>query len=243
MWRSGCRSFTQFVPQNAAAPRRPTGKVCAPWQKNRKPDTDTAGSAQKNMAFLCRAFPRVKVRRGKSPVRQTRGFQYKPVQMMVWYGNAGFPVPTRSPRWIGSARPGFPYRPSLRDGLVLVRPNDVLPEKVRLRVICPAEGRFSGENSLSAQIRPEPGFGGQIHANREFVRQTRPSPYRLVSAMDWFDKAGFPVPNEADTRDGHAAKRRLPTAPPHPDTPRATPRPQLSQHHRMSSNPSKMAFT
>ncbi len=139
------RSFTQFVPQNAAAPHRPTGKVCAPWQKNRKPDTDTAGSAQKNMAFLCRTFPRVKVRRGKSPVRQTRG---------------------------------FPYRHGLRDGFVLVRPNDVLPEKVRLRVICPAEGRFSGENRLSAQIRPEPGFGGQIHANKEFVRQPRPSPYR-----------------------------------------------------------------
>ena len=49
-----------------------------------------------------------------------------------------------------------------------------------------------------------------------------------VSAMDWFGKAGFPVPNEADARDGHAAKRRLPTAPPHPDAPRATPRPQLS---------------
>ena len=150
------RNFTQFIPQNAAAPRRPTGKACAPWQKNRKPDTDTAGSAQKNMAFLCRTFPRVKVRRGKSPVRQTRD---------------------------------FPYRPGLRDGLVLVRSNDVLPKKVRLRVIYPAESRFSGENLLSAQIRPEPGFGakymliGNLYGSPGLPR-TDP-----VSAMDWFGKA------------------------------------------------------
>ena len=76
----------------------------------------------------------------------------------------------------GLVRQGRVSRTGLHDGLV--RSNDVLPEKVRLRVICPAEGRFSGENRLSAQIRPKPGFGGQIHANREFVRQPRPSPYR-----------------------------------------------------------------
>ena len=65
------RNFTQFIPQNAAAPRRPTGKACAPWQKNRKPDTDTAGSAQKSMGFLRRACPRVKVRYGKPGVSRT----------------------------------------------------------------------------------------------------------------------------------------------------------------------------
>ena len=102
------------------------------------------------------------------------------------------PIQTRSPRWIGSARPGFPYRPSLRDGFGSARPGFPVPvstmdfsgqmtfcrRKVRLRVICPAEGRFSGENRLPAQILPEPGFGGQIHANKEFVRQPRPLPYR-----------------------------------------------------------------
>ena len=109
------------------------------------------------MGFLRRACPRVKVRRGKSPVRQTRGFPY-PVSAMDWFGKARV------------------SRTGLHDGLV--RSNDVLPKKVRLRVICPAEGRFSGENRLPAQILPEPGFGGQIHANKEFVRQPRPLPYR-----------------------------------------------------------------
>ena len=176
------RSFTQFVPQNAAATRRPTGKVCAPWQKNRKPDTDTAGSAQKSHVFLCRACPRVKVRRGKSPVRQTRGFPYR-------HGLRD-----------GLVRPGrvFPYRHDLRDGFVLVRPNDVLPEKSSF------EGDLSGRRSFQRRKSPvssnpaRAGFRRQIHANREFVRQPRPFPYRLVSAINWFGKAGVPVPNEAD---------------------------------------------
>lgn len=77
------RNFTQFIPQNAAAPRRPTGKACAPWQKNRKPDTDTAGSAQKcslrrTKPVRARQSGGVKVRRDKSPVEQTRGFPYRP---------------------------------------------------------------------------------------------------------------------------------------------------------------------
>ena len=114
-------------------------------------------------------------------VRQSRPFPYRP----------------GLPRWIGSARPSFPYRLVAAMDLYLVRPNDVLPEKVRLRVICPAEGRFGGENRLSAQIRPEPGFdgenrlsaqirpklgfGGQMRTNKDFVRQPRPFPNRCDS--------------------------------------------------------------
>ena len=120
-----------------------------------------------------RACPRVKVRRGKSPVRQPRGFPYRHGLRdgLVRQGRVSRTAMVSAMDWYWSGQMTFCRR------------------KVRLRVICPAEGRFSGENRLPAQIRPEPGFGGQIHANREFVRQTRPSPYRLVSAMDWFGKA------------------------------------------------------
>ena len=131
---------------------------------------------------------------------------------------------TGSPTPIQQARP-FPYR--LVSAIDFSGQMTFCRRKVRLRVICPAEGRFSGENRLPAQIRPESGFGGQIHANKKFVRQHRPFPYRH-GLRDGSAKLRFPVPNEADARDGHAAKRRLPTAPPHPDAPRATPRPQLS---------------
>ena len=82
---------------------------------------------------------------------------------------------TGSPTPIQQVRP-FPYR--LVSAIDFSGQMTFCRRKVRLRVICPAEGRFSGENRLPAQIRPEPGFGGQIHANREFVRQPRPSPYR-----------------------------------------------------------------
>ena len=132
------------------------------------------------MGFLCRTCPRVKVRRGKSPVRQTRGFPYRH-GLRDGFGSARPGFPYRSPRWIGPAKLGFPVPVSTMDfsgQMTFCR------RKVRLRVICPAEDRFGGENRLPAQIRPEPGFGGQIHANREFVRQTRDFPYRLVSAMD-----------------------------------------------------------
>ena len=70
------RRFTQFIPQNAAAPQRPTGSLRA-VAKEPEPETDTAGSAQKSMGFLCRNGPRVTVQWGKSPVRQTRGFPYR----------------------------------------------------------------------------------------------------------------------------------------------------------------------
>lgn len=95
------RNFTQFIPQNAAAPHRPTGKACAPWQKNRKPDTDTAGSARKSglrrtKPVRARQSGGVKVRYGKPGLPRTDS-----VSAMDWFGQAGFPVPPKSPRWIG----------------------------------------------------------------------------------------------------------------------------------------------
>ena len=95
---------------------------------------------------------------------------------MDWFGKARFPVPVSAMDWFGKAR--FPVPVSTMDW----------------------SGRRSFQRRKSS-ASPNParaGFRRQIHANREFVRQTRGFPYRLVSAMDWFGKAGFPVPNEAD---------------------------------------------
>ena len=128
--------------------------------------------------------PRRTDRRGKPARRGRRTGSPTPIQQ-ARHRNAVSAVPNRSARDSPAGvkvRYGKPRvsRTAMVSAMDLYWSGQMTfcRRKVRLRVICPAEGRFSGENRLSAQIRPEPGFGGQIHANREFVRQTRCFPYR-----------------------------------------------------------------